>query len=94
VFLYKDCPFSRSRLHREKKDYEKNKEKGPSQNSLGFASRVPGDCGVQTFFLVPLKLECVCVEDFCMYLLYYSVVLYHASQLYVSYIRYTDLLVP
>jgi hypothetical protein len=41
-----------------------------------------------------LKLVGVCVEDSCMYLLYYGVVLYHASQLYVSYITYTDLLGP
>jgi hypothetical protein len=34
------------------------------------------------------------VEDSCMYLLYYGVVLYYAYQLYVSYITYTDLLGP
>jgi hypothetical protein len=33
-----------------------------------------------------LKLVGVCVEDSFMYLLYYGVVLYHASQLSVSYI--------
>jgi hypothetical protein len=41
-----------------------------------------------------LKLVGVCVEDSCMYLLYYGIVFYHASQLYVSYIAYTDLLGP
>jgi hypothetical protein len=41
-----------------------------------------------------LKLVGVCVEDSCMYLLYYGVVLYHASQLYVSYMAYRDLVGP
>jgi hypothetical protein len=41
-----------------------------------------------------LTLVGVCVEDSCMYLLYYGVVLYNASQLHVSYITYTDLLGP
>jgi hypothetical protein len=41
-----------------------------------------------------LKLVGVCVEDYCMYLLYYGIVIYHAFQLYVSYIAYTDLLGP
>jgi len=36
----------------------------------------------------------LCVEDLCMYLLYYGVVLYHEYQLHVSYSRYTDLLGP
>jgi hypothetical protein len=41
-----------------------------------------------------LKLVGVCVEDSCMYLLYFGTVLYHASQLYVLNIAYTDLLGP
>jgi hypothetical protein len=41
-----------------------------------------------------LELVGACVEDSCMYLLYYGIVLYHASQLYVSYIAYKDLLGP
>jgi hypothetical protein len=30
----------------ERRKTKRKKEKGPNQNSLGFASRAPGDCGV------------------------------------------------
>jgi hypothetical protein len=53
-----------------------------------------GPNGFQKVPMGLLKLAGVCVEDSCMYLLYYGIVSYHASQLYVSYNAYTDLLGP
>jgi hypothetical protein len=53
-----------------------------------------GPNGFQQVPMGLLKLVGVCVEDSCMYYLYFGTVLYHASQLYVSNIAYTDLLGP